>query len=329
VTNKVSCMNRNLFPGQRNCSNCTFRHPYKITSFDEIDVLAKDIADFTLTEVKRAWCSEKIKFFIHLVLMEAIPNAAEHGIAGIASVEKKELIKKSGYECFFKAIAAKWAESGKPIAVTVCVNAERILLGVHDYGEGFDSHMSDLDLDSQGDLLEVSGRGLKMLHRMGIGLHWNEKGNSILCAIGDKILRPSEEVAKLDKLIHTGVEEFDEQHKQMFELFNYIHENIVSGEDPDVNSLVWEELSRYAKMHFLTEEATLENCGFPQLKEHIKEHNFFTSKVKLINSVSDEGCVVGNLEIWGFLSTWWKNHICTVDKEYVPFLNSKGINKPH
>lgn len=324
VENKVSCMNRNLLPGQRNCSNCGFQHPCKITSFDEIDALAKNITDFALAEVKRSWCSEKIKFFIHLVLMEAIPNAAEHGIAGIKSGEKKELINKGGYEHFFKMIEEKWAESGRPIEVTVCVNAERILLGVHDYGKGFDPHMYDLNLASQDDLLDVSGRGLKMLHRMGVDLHWNDKGNSILCAITDKILRTSEKVASVDKLFHIGIEEFDEQHKQLFELFNYIHENIVSGEDPDVNSLVWEKLSKYAKMHFLVEESTLGSCGYPQLEKHIKEHNFFISKVKGAYG-GGEGAAGGNLEMAGFISTWFKNHIGTVDKEYVPFLHSKGM----
>lgn len=326
MKHKVSCMNVELFPKQRNCSTCAFEKPYRINSFDQIDGVAGEITAFVLNEVRRCWCSEKIKYFIRLVLLEAVPNAVEHGIAGIASEEKKALLENNGHDRFLELVEAKWAESGKAIEVTACVNAERILLGIHDHGAGFDPHMYDLDLSSKDDLLNVSGRGLKLLHTMGVDLHWNDKGNSILCAITDGVLRTSDKVTQINQITRLGIEEFDEQHKQMFELFNYIQENIARGAEMDVKLLMWDELSKYAKMHFLVEEAVLGNCEYLKMEHHVKEHTFFISKIRELTGggfadVHDER------EMAGFLATWWQNHICHVDKQYVPFLRSKGLDK--
>jgi hemerythrin len=77
-------------------------------------------------------------------------------------------------------------------------------------------------------------------------------------------------------------------------------------------------LKHFVRDHFKAEEAVMRECGFPKLKEHIKEHEEFRAKLLdlQINSVQLD-VTSDTVE---FLGNWLVDHARTSDKEVVPYL---------
>ena len=118
----------------------------------------------------------------------------------------------------------------------------------------------------------------------------------------------------------------DGQHKKLFEILANLYDRM--GKEDDAKFLgdrVW-ELSLYAVVHFDTEELFMSEYYFPGYEAHKKEHDAFKVKVASFQKDLEAGKATLSLDIVSFLLGWLQHHILTVDKEYSPFLNEKGIH---
>ncbi|MHC4698404.1 MAG: bacteriohemerythrin [Planctomycetota bacterium] len=138
-----------------------------------------------------------------------------------------------------------------------------------------------------------------------------------------------------DDSYSVNVEEIDEQHRDLFQLINEMHDVVMNDRKTRgtvtsmVNELrtmaaVLDELVAYAADHFSTEERCMRECCYPELAQHRKEHEDFADRIQAFKRGLDEGEAIRPHEILTFLKDWWRQHIMNVDKKYVPCLREAG-----
>ena len=324
MSETISCVNNKHGVNYLTCSSCEQNLVFEVASFDKIDSLIDEVIDHVYESIERTWDIEKTRFIVNLVINESIINAVEHGILNIGYEDKKTAIENMQNE-YTKFIEKKWLEKNIPVAVSLCVDSERVLLGFHDNGDGFDYHEYAMKPFGDEKRLEQSGKGLAILKGLGVIIQWNEKGNSVFCAIPDETLRTSKTDVDLALIFQIGLEQFDNQHKNLFKIINELIQNLSSNQDRESTGKVLASLLDYTEVHFRNEEELMVKFGYQNYETHKKQHEFLAARVKEICRKFQHDNMVINEETIGFLVKWLQHHIARVDKEYVPFLKSKGI----
>lgn len=121
------------------------------------------------------------------------------------------------------------------------------------------------------------------------------------------------------------VRQFDEEHKQLMNLINQLHDAMKAGQGKQVIGDVLNGLIEYTRKHFAAEDRIMKAQGYPGYENHKKEHNQLTMTVMDFQKGFAEGSAILSQTVMTFLRDWLTNHIQGVDKEYGPFLNGKGI----
>jgi hemerythrin len=128
--------------------------------------------------------------------------------------------------------------------------------------------------------------------------------------------------------ISVGIQEIDEQHKQLVELINRLYDAMVQGENKqDAAREILTELTQYTIVHFAVEESLFRIFDYPEYESHREHHQELRDQVADINARIQEGERMITPELLFFLRKWITNHIMVEDKAYAPFLLEKGIEK--
>ena len=128
-----------------------------------------------------------------------------------------------------------------------------------------------------------------------------------------------------DQSYSVKVKRFDDDHQQLFRILNQLHDGMKAGRGKDVLQGVLEQLLQYTERHFAGEEQVMKSAGYPQLQAQIEQHRRFTDKIKEVSAKHKSGSVGLTVDVFDFLTSWLKQHIVGVDKQYSDFLNAKGI----
>lgn len=130
------------------------------------------------------------------------------------------------------------------------------------------------------------------------------------------------EVIEWDESYSVGVQELDEQHKQLFKIINTLFEIPDTGMDSQSVSDTLADMRGYASVHFETEERYMSECAYPDLADHIREHQHYRKKVDDLcaRNASEKSELPG--DILNFLYEWLAAHILSCDKKYALFLSS-------
>jgi len=121
-----------------------------------------------------------------------------------------------------------------------------------------------------------------------------------------------------------NVKEIDEQHKKLFDMINELDDAIVACKAKDVLSKTLADMINYTETHFSIEEGYMKESDYPELPEHKKAHDEFTSKVKRLQENFSAGRDVFSQDVMNILKDWLSNHILFMDRKYMPFLGNKG-----
>jgi hemerythrin-like metal-binding protein len=121
------------------------------------------------------------------------------------------------------------------------------------------------------------------------------------------------------------VKRFDDDHQQLFNIINELHEGMKSGRGKEVLHDVLTKLLRYTERHFTAEEAVMKELGYPGLSAQIDQHRKFTNKIKEVADQFKAGTIGLSVEVLDFLTKWLAQHIVGVDKQYSDFMNAKGV----
>lgn len=175
------CMEKHRNKDHLECNLCSENHDFTITLLKDIDELSEKIIASAGKFPEWFPHYARMAYAITLVVHEACMNAVEHGILGLdKESKKKRMVELEGeYPAW---VEAEWKRKNIPIYISLCLNAERILIGVHDGGRGFDFTSKNFSTISDTEMLDPSGRGLKIMGGMGVNLQWNRCGNSVLCS---------------------------------------------------------------------------------------------------------------------------------------------------
>ena len=125
--------------------------------------------------------------------------------------------------------------------------------------------------------------------------------------------------------LSVGVDEIDNQHKELFSRINNLHTAISQGKGKEDVAKVIKFLEDYAITHFGVEERYMTRYDYPGYLQHREQHTEFMSNIfDLKKELETHGAtsylvIQVNLQI----GDWLINHIGKVDKALGSFLATK------
>lgn len=123
-----------------------------------------------------------------------------------------------------------------------------------------------------------------------------------------------------DNTLSVEVEEIDDDHRKLVDLFNMLGHSVVEGDEADYIEAVLEELICLTVWHFRHEERLMLKYGYDGMAEHKKEHQqLIESARELKQKCIQEGKSISSEDI-EFLEHWLTGHILGTDMELGAFL---------
>ncbi len=116
------------------------------------------------------------------------------------------------------------------------------------------------------------------------------------------------------------VDKMDEQHQKLFGLINSFYDEVgKQSQDKLIFDLI-AGMKDYTILHFNEEEQLMQQCNYPGLTEHKKEHFDFIDKVTDLEEKLKSGKMIISFEITNFLKDWIKKHIKESDQQYSAYI---------
>lgn len=133
------------------------------------------------------------------------------------------------------------------------------------------------------------------------------------------------DIIKWDESCQVGVQELDDQHKNLFAICNRLIRLVTDGRVAEVGRETIEELIEYTEKHFAREEELMRKAGYPASQEHHEEHKHMMNDVLLFKSKY----IAGDLdesEVTEFLIAWILHHVKGIDRQYIGQMAQAGIH---
>jgi len=129
-----------------------------------------------------------------------------------------------------------------------------------------------------------------------------------------------------DDSIQFGLWTIDTQHQRWVGFINDLHEAMLVGRGNAIVGLTLAAMLDYTRTHFADEETLLRGLEYPGYAKHKALHDALIAKVLNLQQKRETSLTPITLEVMNSLKDWLLDHIKTVDREYVPFLQSKGVS---
>ena len=117
-----------------------------------------------------------------------------------------------------------------------------------------------------------------------------------------------------------GVGIIDEQHKNLFQLVNDMHNFIKSGSAKEKISTALDALINYTEYHFKEEEDYMFNVSYPRFEQHKAAHDNLKEQVFNFKKEFQEGKADPD-KFLDFLYDWLTRHIMDQDKKIGKFMD--------
>ena len=122
-------------------------------------------------------------------------------------------------------------------------------------------------------------------------------------------------------VLSVSVDEIDEDHRKLVNIFNILNHSVTAGESPDYLAAVLEELINCTVWHFSHEERLMLKHGYEEIAEHKAEHQkLINSAKKLQQKILQADKPVSDEDI-EFLERWLAEHILTADMRLGSYLS--------
>ncbi len=136
-----------------------------------------------------------------------------------------------------------------------------------------------------------------------------------------------------DENLLTGIEEIDNQHKDIVDAVNELCCVVIENKNKAEIKKILKKLDSYVANHFQTEENYMEQYGYKNILEHKDAHRYFTKTYEQIrysyfyvnvdNNPKEEIINTYSLHLCLILSDWIKIHFPIFDKEFADFIKDK------
>ena len=139
----------------------------------------------------------------------------------------------------------------------------------------------------------------------------------------------SVEIVTWSERLSCGIKLIDDQHKGLVELVNdmFNHATGNSIQEQDYFNIVIQEVVKYVKVHFATEEKIMIATNFSGYAEHKKAHDSFILTV--VDNINDykAGKRLTLSTFTKFLKEWVLSHIAMMDKQYFEYFKKIATRK--
>jgi hemerythrin-like metal-binding protein len=122
-----------------------------------------------------------------------------------------------------------------------------------------------------------------------------------------------------------GVKAMDDQHGILMDTMNELRLTLVRGSGHQQIDAQLEQLIEFTRKHFECEEHLLEQHAFPGLQEHRAAHERLLGQIHETVSHAEQRDELEIQPLLFFLRTWYLEHIEHLDRQYGPWLNSRGV----
>lgn len=123
-----------------------------------------------------------------------------------------------------------------------------------------------------------------------------------------------------DNVLSVGVEEIDEDHRKLVNIFNILNHSVKDGESPEYLAATLEELINCTVWHFSHEERLMLKHGYDGLAEHKAEHQELIESAKELQLEILQGNKPVANEHMEILDRWLVEHILTTDMRFGSYL---------
>lgn len=126
---------------------------------------------------------------------------------------------------------------------------------------------------------------------------------------------------KWSDILSIEVDEIDEDHRKLVDIFNILNHAVKEGEPPEYLKAVLEELINCTIWHFSHEERLMLKYGYEDIEEHKTEHRQLIESAKELQQeiLQADGPVAD--EHIEFLERWLTQHILTTDMRLGAYLS--------
>ncbi len=122
----------------------------------------------------------------------------------------------------------------------------------------------------------------------------------------------------------TNVNVTDDQHQTLFSMLNDLHGVVEEGDRNTVGKKL-DALIDFVVMHFKTEEDLMQANDYPNFADHKAEHDKLVQTCAGVQKKFHAGELDITADVTNFVRDWLCSHIPSIDKNYGPFLNGKGV----
>ena len=139
----------------------------------------------------------------------------------------------------------------------------------------------------------------------------------------------SVEIVTWSDRLSCGIKLIDDQHKGLVDLVNdmFNHATGNSIKEHDYFNIVIQEVVKYVKVHFATEEKIMIATKFSGYAEHKKAHDSFV--IAVVENINDykAGKRLTLSAFTKFLKGWVLSHIAMMDKQYFEYFKKIATRK--
>ena len=123
------------------------------------------------------------------------------------------------------------------------------------------------------------------------------------------------------ELLSVDVDEIDEDHRKLINIFNILNHALVEGESPDYLAAVLEELINCAAWHFSHEERLMLKYGYEEIEEHRSIHRELLKSARELQkkTIQAEKSILEEDVV--FLERWLTEHILSDDARLGAYLS--------
>ena len=123
-----------------------------------------------------------------------------------------------------------------------------------------------------------------------------------------------------DDFLSVGIDEIDEDHRRLVDLFNLLSHSVAEGDDPAYVAALLEELINCTAWHFSHEERLMLKYGYGEYAEHKAEHKDLIEGVRqLQRKILQKGGLKAGEDL-EFLEQWLTGHILSNDMKLGAYL---------
>ncbi|OHB60703.1 MAG: hypothetical protein A2167_05035 [Planctomycetes bacterium RBG_13_46_10] len=120
-----------------------------------------------------------------------------------------------------------------------------------------------------------------------------------------------------------GVDQFDRQHRRLFQIINKLITRPDKALDLNRTSQTLKEMFDYAKVHFTDEEKLMQQYAYPEIESQKTQHAYFLKTTAELAAYHIDKKEESVDEIAEFLDIWWILHILKWDMRYKDFFKAK------